>query len=81
MIRPLFIKDRDIFDGDERRVATIIGISTPEELERLYPEDGQPQNIVLDLLDWQVQILSFIFFQELVLECFLISYVAVKLAS
>lgn len=55
MIKPLFIKDGDVLDDDERRVATIIGISTPEELARLRPEDGQPQNIVLDLLDWQVR--------------------------
>ncbi|PKI46542.1 hypothetical protein CRG98_033099, partial [Punica granatum] len=54
MIQPLFIKDGLLVDGEEKTVATIIEVSTAEGLQRLHPEDGQPQNIVLDLLDWQV---------------------------
>ncbi|KAK4794661.1 hypothetical protein SAY86_012655 [Trapa natans] len=53
MIKPLFIQEGDVLDDDEKRIATIIGISTPEELGQLHP-DRLPQNIILNLLDWQV---------------------------
>lgn len=41
-------------DGQNKRVATIFDISTPEELEGLRPEDQKAENIVVNLLDWQV---------------------------
>jgi len=41
-------------DAENKKVATIFDVSTPEELERLRPEDEQAENIVVNLLDWQV---------------------------
>jgi len=41
-------------DGQNKRVATIFDVSTPEELEELRPENEQAENIVVNLLDWQV---------------------------
>ncbi|OIW06710.1 hypothetical protein TanjilG_04104 [Lupinus angustifolius] len=41
-------------DGENKRVATIFDVSTPEELERLRPEDVQAENVVVNLRDWQV---------------------------
>lgn len=40
-------------DAQNKKVATIFDVSTPEELERLRPEDEQVENIVVNLLDWQ----------------------------
>ncbi|QHN83533.1 3-dehydroquinate synthase [Arachis hypogaea] len=40
---------RDL-DGQGKRVASVIDVSTPEELERLRPEDEQSENIVVNLL-------------------------------
>lgn len=54
LICPLFATEREILDVENKRVAAIFDISTPEELERLRPEDEQAPNIVVNLLDWQV---------------------------
>ncbi|XP_061358035.1 uncharacterized protein LOC133302293 [Gastrolobium bilobum] len=54
LICPLFVGEGEILDGQNKRVATIFDISTPEELERLRPEDELAENIVVNLLDWQV---------------------------
>lgn len=54
IICPLFIGEGEIFDAQSERVATVFDVSNPEELERLKPEDEQAENIVVNLLDWQV---------------------------
>ncbi|KAK1359552.1 3-dehydroquinate synthase [Heracleum sosnowskyi] len=52
-INPLFLKDGDIYDVDDQIVATVSSISTPEELKQFQPTDEQPDNVIVNLLDWQ----------------------------
>ncbi|KAK7266355.1 hypothetical protein RIF29_18999 [Crotalaria pallida] len=54
VICPLFVDEGEILDGQNNRVATIFDVSSPDELERLRPEDAQAENIVINFLDWQV---------------------------
>ncbi|KAF2316251.1 hypothetical protein GH714_041592 [Hevea brasiliensis] len=54
LIYPLFIKEGEVLDDGNNRVATIFQVSTPEELQQLQPENAQAENIVIDLLDWQI---------------------------
>ncbi|KAH1076044.1 hypothetical protein GLYMA_19G020800v4 [Glycine max] len=53
VICPLFVNEGEVLDGQNKRVATIFDVSTPEELEELRPENEQAENIVVNLLDWQ----------------------------
>lgn len=64
VISPLYIEEGGIFDGDKRRVGSILGISNPQELELLQPEKGLGENVVVDLLDWQVH---YLFNRQLIL--------------
>ncbi len=54
LISPLYIEEGGIFDGENRRVATIFGISNLQEFQ---PANGQAENVVINLLDWQVGLL------------------------
>ncbi|CAK8533552.1 unnamed protein product [Lathyrus sativus] len=54
VICPLFLGEGEILDAQNKRVATVFDVSTPEELEGIRPEDEQAENIVVNLLDWQV---------------------------
>ncbi|XP_062009942.1 uncharacterized protein LOC133726412 [Rosa rugosa] len=54
LIDPLLIKEGGIFDSENSRVATVVEVSNPKELEELQPENGVAENVVVDLLDWQV---------------------------
>ncbi|PRQ53650.1 putative 3-dehydroquinate synthase II [Rosa chinensis] len=54
LIDPLLIKEGGIFDSKNSRVATVVEVSNPKELEELQPENGVAENVVVDLLDWQV---------------------------
>ena len=54
LIYPLFIEEGELFDNERRRVATFSEISCPEQLEQLQPKDEQAENIIVNLLDWQV---------------------------
>ncbi|PQQ10094.1 3-dehydroquinate synthase homolog isoform X1 [Prunus yedoensis var. nudiflora] len=54
LIHPLFIQEGAIVDGENRSVATILEVSNPQELEQLQPDKGLGENVVVDLLDWQV---------------------------
>ncbi|BBH00332.1 hypothetical protein Prudu_010293 [Prunus dulcis] len=54
LIHPLFIQEGAIFDGENRSVGTILEVSNPQELEQLQPDKGLGENVVVDLLDWQV---------------------------
>ncbi|WCJ20788.1 3-dehydroquinate synthase [Euphorbia peplus] len=54
MIHPLYIEEGEVLDGENERVATVFRVSSSEELLQLQPENAQTENIVFDLLDWQI---------------------------
>ncbi|CAK9162884.1 unnamed protein product [Ilex paraguariensis] len=54
LINPLFIEEGDLFDVEHRRVAAFYEISSPQQLEQLQPLAEQAENIIINLLDWQV---------------------------
>lgn len=54
LIDPLFIKDGGVFDRMERKVAAVFVVSSPQELQQFQPAEMEVENIVIDLLDWQV---------------------------
>ncbi|XP_020521591.1 uncharacterized protein LOC18422409 isoform X5 [Amborella trichopoda] len=54
MIKPLFIQEGEIFDSENKRIAIVSEISCPEQLEQLQLLDGQAENVVISLMDWQV---------------------------
>ncbi|KAL5722683.1 hypothetical protein ACHQM5_006174 [Ranunculus cassubicifolius] len=54
VISPLFIEGGELFDGENRRVATFKELASAEELSRFKPEDEDAKNLVVDLMDWQV---------------------------
>ncbi|KAL0343901.1 UNVERIFIED_CONTAM: 3-dehydroquinate synthase [Sesamum angustifolium] len=54
LLSPLFIEDGGVFDGEHIKVANIFEISSPEELEKLQLLTEQVENVVVNLLDWQV---------------------------
>jgi hypothetical protein len=56
-INPLFIEEGEVLDGENKRVATIFEVSTPQELQQLQPENGHAENVIINLLDWQVWML------------------------
>nr|XP_043614851.1 putative GPI-anchored protein pfl2 isoform X2 [Erigeron canadensis] len=54
LISPLIIEDNKLFDEEARLVATISEISSPQQLEQLQPVSDHAENVIVDLLDWQV---------------------------
>ncbi|XP_073119086.1 uncharacterized protein [Henckelia pumila] len=54
VICPLFIEDGNLFDGEHRKVATYIEISSPHELEKLQSLNEESEHAVVNLLNWQV---------------------------
>uniref|UniRef100_A0A2N9GEW4 3-dehydroquinate synthase n=2 Tax=Fagus sylvatica TaxID=28930 RepID=A0A2N9GEW4_FAGSY len=54
LICPLYVEEGGIFDSENRRVATVFEVSKPQELLQIKPEIGEAENVVIDLLDWQV---------------------------
>ena len=54
LIHPLFIEEKKLFDREGRRVATFYEVSSPQQLQLLQPVDKQPDNVIINLLDWQV---------------------------
>lgn len=62
LLDPLFIKEDEVFDSVDRRVGSIVEVSTPQVLQQLQPADEQAENIVIDLLDWQVCQFSYLFY-------------------
>lgn len=74
---PLFVEDGEIVDNEKKRVATFFEISSPQQLEQLQAIDDQAENVVINLLDWQV----FTFIKGICLIClFFIFYTARVLA-
>lgn len=53
-IYPLFIEEGEVFDAENKKVATIFEVSTTQQLQQLQSENGQAGNFIIDLLDWQV---------------------------
>ncbi|KAL2523108.1 3-dehydroquinate synthase [Forsythia ovata] len=54
LIYPLFIEEGNLYDSEQRRVATLFEISSPQQLEKLQPLNEEAENVVVDLLGWQV---------------------------
>ncbi|XP_057948169.1 uncharacterized protein LOC131143812 [Malania oleifera] len=54
LIYPLFIEEGQLFDGENRRVGTFYEISSSQQLQQLQPVDEQAENVIINLLDWQV---------------------------
>ncbi|KAI3452327.1 hypothetical protein Pfo_008992, partial [Paulownia fortunei] len=54
LLFPLFIEEGGLFDGEHMKVATFFEISSPEQLEKLQPLNEPAENVVVNLLDWQV---------------------------
>nr|AXF38106.1 3-dehydroquinate synthase [Bergenia purpurascens] len=55
LIRPVFIDEEGrVFDGDDKRIATISEVSSPHDLQQLQPTNDQAENVIINLLDWQV---------------------------
>lgn len=53
-ISPLFIEENRLFDENATLVATFSEISSPQQLEQLQPVYEHADNVIVDLLDWQV---------------------------
>ncbi|XP_062216673.1 uncharacterized protein LOC133916830 isoform X1 [Phragmites australis] len=54
-INPLFIDGPEIFDGENQKVAVILQVSSPRELELVQPDNVEAENIVIDFRGgWQV---------------------------
>lgn len=60
MISPLFVEEGGLFDHEHQRVAAFAEVSTPQQLEQLHILEEQADNVVVDLLDWQV-LIAFLF--------------------
>ncbi|XP_070041729.1 uncharacterized protein [Nicotiana tomentosiformis] len=54
MISPLFVEEGGLFDHEHQRVAAFAEVSSPQQLEQLHILEEQADNVVVDLLDWQV---------------------------
>lgn len=54
LLHPLFVEEGGFFDDDRTKVATFIEVSSPEKLENLQSLNDQAENIVVNLLEWQV---------------------------
>ncbi|KAL8251265.1 hypothetical protein R6Q59_034958 [Mikania micrantha] len=54
LMYPLFIEDNRVFDDGRKLVATFSEISSPQQLEQLQPLYEYADNVIVDLLDWQV---------------------------
>lgn len=54
LLIPLFVEEGGLFDERHTKVATIYEVSSPSQLENLQPLNDQTENIVVNLLDWQV---------------------------
>lgn len=57
LIRPFFIEEEGgLFDNEDRRIATISEVSSPHDLQQLQPANDQAENVIINLLDWQVSV-------------------------
>lgn len=56
LIWPLFIEEGGLFDHEQKRVAAFAEISSPQQLEHFQQMDELADNIIVNLLDWQVSL-------------------------
>nr|GMC62158.1 3-dehydroquinate synthase homolog [Ipomoea batatas] len=54
LIWPLFIEEGGVFDHEQKRVAAFAEISSPQQLEHFQQMDELADNVIVNLLDWQV---------------------------
>ncbi|XP_047975587.1 3-dehydroquinate synthase homolog isoform X2 [Salvia hispanica] len=54
LLSPLFVEEGGIFDGEHIKVATLFEVSSSAQLKNLQLLSDKADNIVVDLLDWQV---------------------------
>lgn len=55
LIRPLFIENSGIFDGDNKKLGVVCQVSSPQQLEFVNPDEVKTQNVVVGFEgDWQV---------------------------
>lgn len=58
VISCLYVEEEGIFDCENRRIGSAYKVSSPRELELLQQVNESAENVLVDLLDWQVMILS-----------------------
>lgn len=61
LLHPLFVEEGGLFDEKHVKIATLFEVSSPAQLENLQPLSDQEENMVVNLLDWQVLQISFSF--------------------
>ncbi|KAK1432853.1 hypothetical protein QVD17_09755 [Tagetes erecta] len=54
LICPLFVEDDKVFNDEAKLVATFSEVSSPQQLEQLQALYERADNVIVDLLDWQV---------------------------
>ncbi|XP_042004714.1 3-dehydroquinate synthase homolog isoform X1 [Salvia splendens] len=54
LLFPLFVEEGGLFDGEHVKVATLFEVSSPAQLKNLELLSDKADNVVVDLLDWQV---------------------------
>lgn len=54
LLHPLFVEEGGLFDEKHVKIATLFEVSSPAQLENLHPLSDQEENMVVNLLDWQV---------------------------
>lgn len=87
LLSPLFVEEGGIFDGEHIKVATLFEVSSSAQLKNLQLLSDKADNIVVDLLDWQVvesfspsSVLCIILTNDLIswscvsIECYLLVY-------
>ena len=76
VMNALYVEEEGVFDSDKIRVGSIFRVSNPRELELLQPENGLAENVIVDLLDWQVLCCDILLCWQIDNFCFLFwSYV------
>lgn len=54
LLHPLFVEEGGLFDEKHVKIATLFEVSSTAQLENLHPLSDQEENMVVNLLDWQV---------------------------
>lgn len=54
LICPLFVEDDKVFNEEAKLVAAFSEISSSQQLEQLQAVYERADNVIVDLLDWQV---------------------------
>ncbi|CAI9109658.1 OLC1v1009519C1 [Oldenlandia corymbosa var. corymbosa] len=54
LLCPLFVEAGEVLDSEDNRIARWYDIASPQQLEKLQQVDHLAENVVVNLLDWQV---------------------------